>query len=188
MKFNATDRRVLGASVSMLAMLLATATPVTAQDLPTAAQNAENKSAEPTTQVQSATDDAGQATDGEEIVVTGSLLRQTDAATPSPVTTITAANLDARGRQQMKIPDRIKADRMTPLPPRKPKPWNTESPRAAHLVEVDVRLNDLIRQVDVLAADASNGMQLRDYREIVDYLFFVRQKVQLLEAIIRGAA
>ena len=97
MKFNATDRRVLGGSVSMLAMLLATAMPATAQDLPTAAQNAENQSAEPTTQVQTPTDDAGQSTDGEEIVVTGSLLRQTDAATPSPVTTITAANLDARG-------------------------------------------------------------------------------------------
>ena len=97
MKFTATDRRALGGSVSMLAMLLATAMPAAAQDLPTATQNAENKSAEPTTQVQTPTDDAGQASDGEEIVVTGSLLRQTDAATPSPVTTITAANLDARG-------------------------------------------------------------------------------------------
>lgn len=34
---------------------------------------------------------------GDEIVVTGSLFRQTDNATPSPVTTLTTANLDARG-------------------------------------------------------------------------------------------
>ncbi|MEG3170427.1 TonB-dependent receptor [Sphingomonas sp. LB3N6] len=37
------------------------------------------------------------AAPGDEIVVTGSLFRQTDNATPSPVTTLTAANLDARG-------------------------------------------------------------------------------------------
>jgi len=65
--------------------------------------NAENRAADnPATQVQTATDAQGRATsgaagDGGEIVVTGSLFRQTDAATPSPVTTITTENLDQRG-------------------------------------------------------------------------------------------
>ena len=90
-------RRLWVGSASALAMMVASA-PAFAQDVPAAAQNAENRSEEPTTQVQTATDQAGSATQGgEDIVVTGSLLRQTDAATPSPVTTITTANLDARG-------------------------------------------------------------------------------------------
>ena len=37
------------------------------------------------------------ADQGNDIVVTGSLFRQTDNATPSPVTTLSTANLDARG-------------------------------------------------------------------------------------------
>ncbi|MBM6575262.1 TonB-dependent receptor [Microvirga sp. SRT01] len=98
---SATKWRALGGSVSTLAVLLAMSAPATAQNAPAPAQdaaNAEARSAEPTTQVQNATDATGAATDGnDEIVVTGSLLRQTDSATPSPVTTITAANLDARG-------------------------------------------------------------------------------------------
>jgi len=94
----ATKRHFLIASSSALGILLATAMPAAAQDVPTAAQNAENQSNEPTTQVQTVTDPAGATTDGaQDIVVTGSLLRQTDAATPSPVTTLTTANLDARG-------------------------------------------------------------------------------------------
>ena len=96
-RFASRNRSIL-ASASALAMLVAFVGTASAQQAGTPEQNAEAQSAEPTTQVQNATDpqaDAG--SDGEEIVVTGSLLRQTDAATPSPVTTITAANLDARG-------------------------------------------------------------------------------------------
>jgi iron complex outermembrane receptor protein len=92
----ATKRHFLIASTSALGILLATS--AAAQDVPTAAQNAEVQSAEPTTQVQTVTDQTGETTDSsQDIVVTGSLLRQTDAATPSPVTTLTTANLDARG-------------------------------------------------------------------------------------------
>nr|WP_258044782.1 TonB-dependent receptor [Sphingomonas citricola] len=91
------NKRHILASTSVLGLLLSMTAPATAQTAPTPAQNAENQSAEPTTQVQTVTDPAGQATAGEDIVVTGSLLRQTDAATPSPVTTLTSANLDARG-------------------------------------------------------------------------------------------
>lgn len=91
------SRRLWVGSASALAMMAAAA-PAVAQDVPAASQNAENRSDEPTTQVQNATNTEGSATQGgEDIVVTGSLLRQTDAATPSPVTTITTANLDARG-------------------------------------------------------------------------------------------
>ena len=92
--------------------LMATAAPLVlalgslsaaAQTVPDAADNAENRAADnPATQVQTATDAQGRATsgaagEGGEIVVTGSLFRQTDAATPSPVTTITTENLDQRG-------------------------------------------------------------------------------------------
>ena len=93
-------------------LLMATAAPLVlalgslsaaAQTVPAAADNAENRAADnPATQVQTATDAQGRATsgaagEGGEIVVTGSLFRQTDAATPSPVTTITTENLDQRG-------------------------------------------------------------------------------------------
>jgi iron complex outermembrane receptor protein len=90
-------------SLTTKALLLAAAVPLAilpayAQDLPAAAQNAETQAAEPTTQPQTVTDPQGATSDGaQEIVVTGSLFRQTDNATPSPVTTLSTANLDARG-------------------------------------------------------------------------------------------
>jgi len=86
---------MIGASVLAI---VATSTPAYAQDLPAAQQNAEQRQAPGATEVQPATNDQGEPTaGGEEVVVTGSLLRQTDSATPSPVTTLTAENLDARG-------------------------------------------------------------------------------------------
>ena len=88
------------------ALLLAAATPFAlalptvsafAQDVPAAEQNAATKLNREATQVQTPTGDQGNTPAGQDIVVTGSLLRQTSAATPSPVTTITAENLDQRG-------------------------------------------------------------------------------------------
>ena len=85
------------------ALLLAAVTPFAlampafAQDVPAAAQNAETNINREATQVQTPTGDQGTAPAGGDIVVTGSLLRQTSAATPSPVTTITTENLDQRG-------------------------------------------------------------------------------------------
>jgi iron complex outermembrane recepter protein len=67
------------------------AAPAYAQDVPTAAENAETQ-AEAGRQLPSATGED----EGTEVVVTGSLLR-TQGATPSPVTVLTADNLDQRG-------------------------------------------------------------------------------------------
>ncbi len=83
-------------SLTKKALLLAAATPFAfaapafAQDLNAAQQNAENQAAAGK-QLPSA-DTQG----NEEIVVTGSMFR-TSSATPSPVTTLTAENLDQRG-------------------------------------------------------------------------------------------
>lgn len=55
------------------------------------------QTATPATDTPPAPAPADTAAASDEIVVTGSLFRQTDNATPSPVTTLTAANLDARG-------------------------------------------------------------------------------------------
>ncbi|WP_025587552.1 TonB-dependent receptor domain-containing protein [Sphingomonas sp. UNC305MFCol5.2] len=71
-----TRTRLLATAISLFAV----AAPALAQD---------NAAADPAVQ------DAGQEED--EIVVTGSMLRQSDTATPSPVTVVTAETLDQRG-------------------------------------------------------------------------------------------
>lgn len=71
----------------------ATTPPTTLDTLPAAQQNAE---AQADAGRQLPTADSQPVTTGEDIVVTGSILRTT-GATPSPVTTITAENLDQRG-------------------------------------------------------------------------------------------
>lgn len=81
-----------GTAVSALVLASAMfAAPAFAQDVPTAAQNAEEQ-AEDGRQLPSPTGEQA----AEEVVVTGSILR-TQGATPSPVTTLTADNLDQRG-------------------------------------------------------------------------------------------
>lgn len=84
-----TSKTLLLAAVTPLALVLSTATGF-AQDTTTAA---DAQAAAPAPQ----TPPADEASNGQDIVVTGSLFRQTDNATPSPVTTLTTANLDARG-------------------------------------------------------------------------------------------
>ena len=91
-----TRKAILLAAATPFALALASA-PAFAQDVPTAAQNAETNVNREATQVQTPTGDQGDTAAGQEVVVTGSLFRQTDAATPSPVTTITTENLDQRG-------------------------------------------------------------------------------------------
>ncbi|MEG3091439.1 TonB-dependent receptor domain-containing protein [Sphingomonas sp. PB1R3] len=78
----------LMATVAPLSMLLAV--PVTAQTAPAANQNAEDNA-----QVAQGAEQANAGTSGD-IVVTGSIIRGADVG-PSPVSTITAENLDARG-------------------------------------------------------------------------------------------
>jgi iron complex outermembrane receptor protein len=93
-KFFLTRKALLLAAATPMA--LAMGAPAFAQDVPTAAQNAETAVNREATQVQTASGDQGDST-GQDVVVTGSLFRQTTAATPSPVTTITTENLDQRG-------------------------------------------------------------------------------------------
>lgn len=72
-----TRTRLLATAISLLAV----ATPALAQD---------NAAADAAAQ-------AGAVQEEDEIVVTGSMLRQSDNATPSPVTVVTAETLDQRG-------------------------------------------------------------------------------------------
>jgi iron complex outermembrane receptor protein len=81
--FRTTSKLRLLAAAAPLG-LLAMATPAQAQDKPATPAPA------PAT-----TDD--QATDSGDIVVTGTLFRRTDTETPSPVTVLTADNMDKRG-------------------------------------------------------------------------------------------
>ena len=106
-----TTRTLLRSGASTAALLLAmTAMPAWAQNsttqpqtttpqtvdptLPGAQQNAENQ-ADAGRQLQSPTGD-DETGGGQDIVVTGSILKTT-GATPSPVTTLTSENLDQRG-------------------------------------------------------------------------------------------
>jgi iron complex outermembrane receptor protein len=84
-----TSKALLLAAATPLALILS-ATTSFAQDAATAT---DAQTVAPAAQTP-ATDEASE---GQDIVVTGSLFRQTDNATPSPVTTLTTANLDARG-------------------------------------------------------------------------------------------
>lgn len=81
-------KRGLLATVAPLSVLLAV--PAVAQSAPTANQNAEDNA-----QVAQGAEQADAGTGGD-IVVTGSIIRGADAGV-SPVSTITAENLDARG-------------------------------------------------------------------------------------------
>lgn len=84
---NSARKALLLAAAAPFAMVFA-ATPALAQNATTAPENRP--------QLPSTSGDDSQE-QGQDIVVTGSILRQTDRATPSPVTTITSENLDQRG-------------------------------------------------------------------------------------------
>jgi iron complex outermembrane receptor protein len=84
-----TSKTLLLSAVTPLALVLSTAAGF-AQDTTTAGGA---QAATPAPQ----TPPVDEPSNGQDIVVTGSLFRQTDKATPSPVTTLTTANLDARG-------------------------------------------------------------------------------------------
>ncbi|MEG3084438.1 TonB-dependent receptor [Sphingomonas sp. PB2P12] len=90
-----TSKALLLAAATPLALVLSTAQGF-AQDATTAISDAPAPApvAQPAQTVAPTADDEA---NGQEIVVTGSLFRQTENATPSPVTTLTTANLDARG-------------------------------------------------------------------------------------------
>ena len=88
------QKAALLATATPLALLMA-AVPAFAQTVPAAAQNAEDQ-ADAGRQLPSPTGTQGEEGTGNDIVVTGSILR-TQGATPSPVTTLTAENLDERG-------------------------------------------------------------------------------------------
>lgn len=76
----------LFAGSALPAMLVALASPASAQTAPAAAPNAPAVSA-----------DADKASDAQEVVVTGTLFRRTSTETPSPVTVLTSDNLLKQG-------------------------------------------------------------------------------------------
>jgi iron complex outermembrane recepter protein len=90
---NSISMRKFGLLATVAPFAVALASPAFAQDLPAAQANASTQ-ANNGQQLPNASADEGT---GQDIVVTGSILRRTDSATPSPVTTLTAENLDQRG-------------------------------------------------------------------------------------------
>ncbi len=85
-----------GAATSALLLSL-TAAPAMAQTTPTAPADAATPGSA-AVQTQAAPADAqANADSGQDIVVTGTIFRRTNTETPSPVSVITAANIEARG-------------------------------------------------------------------------------------------
>jgi iron complex outermembrane receptor protein len=91
------NRTVLrgGSALQTLALLGAGAAFFVAA--PAMAQDAPQPQAPVPAEAQVAQDAAQDAQGGEDIIVTGSILRTTDAATPSPVTVVSSESLDQRG-------------------------------------------------------------------------------------------
>ncbi|MBC9032469.1 TonB-dependent receptor [Sphingomonas sp. JC676] len=91
----------LAAGASFLGLALALASPAAAQDQPAVQDQPVAQTAPP------ATDTADQGDQGGEIVVTGTLFRQTSTATPSPVTVLSAQDMARSG--QTTIADAVRS-------------------------------------------------------------------------------
>ena len=88
---------LLSGAASGALLLTLSAAPVMAQTTPTAPADAGTPGSA-AVQTQSAPADAqANAESGQDIVVTGTIFRRTNTETPSPVSVITAANIEARG-------------------------------------------------------------------------------------------